>query len=287
MDFNLSFLYGDEGTDAPEVEIEEAKELAVLILAKYGYDFTNYAISSFKRRLLSFMKKFNIKDVPTLKRKILESEKFFLTFINEITVNTTELFRDPEVWRALVEKAFPILKSRGEIDVWHAACSSGEEVLSMSIAAREHGLEDNIKSVHATDINSNMLEIARSATYPLRYWDSFVSNYKLYNPQGDLRQYCKIKKGNIYFDKTLISKVNFYHHDLVVDEMKNQFDLIFCRNVMIYFNPMLQDQVIRLLYNSLKPGGILVIGSKESLIWSSLIDRFEGISDYERIYRKI
>ena len=185
-----------------------------------------------------------------------------------------------------MNKAFPLLKARGEIDVWHAACSSGEEVISMAIASREFGLEPNIKEIHATDINTDMLEIAKEAKYPLRYWDSFVSNYKLYNPNGNLKDHCTIRKSNIYFDKSLIEKAKFYTHNLVIDEPIKQFDIIFCRNVMIYFNPVLQDQVIKLLYDSLKPGGILVIGSKESLIWSSIADKFDSISDYERIYRK-
>ncbi len=284
MNFNIFHLYEEE--DHPDVTIDSAKELAEIILAKYQFDFTNYAVSSFKRRIISFMRKHNIKEYDELKRKILKSYEFFERFLNDVTVNTTELFRDPEVWRILSEKVIPILAAKEKFSIWHAACSSGEEVLSMAILLKEHGILDKVEEIYATDINSEILEIAKTGEYPMRYWDGFLSNYRLYNPEGDLKNHCKIKKGKIIFNKELTEKVIYKQHDLVVDEPIKRFDIVFCRNVLIYFNPKLQDHVIRLLYNSLKEKGILVIGSKESLIWSSLADNFEGISSYERIYRK-
>ncbi len=284
MNYNLFHLYEDE--EHPDVGIESARELADIILAKYQFDFTNYAVSSFKRRIISFMRKHNIKEYAELKRKILKSQDFFVRFLNDVTVNTTELFRDPEVWRIMAEKVVPILEKKESFSVWHAACSTGEEQLSFAILLKEYGLLDKVEKIYATDINNEVLEIAKHREYPMRYWDGFLGNYQLYNPTGDLKQHCKIKKGKIIFNEELTEKVIYKQHDLVVDEPIRRFDIVFCRNVLIYFNPKLQDRVIRLLYNSLKDNGILVIGSKESLIWSSLADNFDGISSYERIYRK-
>lgn len=281
-----AFTFGEE----PEINVElsDLQDLANAILAKYGYDFTNYAMSSFKRRILFVMKKRGFQDIAQLKKAILKDPTFFEQFIVDITVNTTELFRDPSFWRALREQVFPVLAEKPEFNIWHAACSSGEEVISMAILLREYGILDKA-NIYATDINTVVLQQAQQAKYPRRYIEQFEANYKEVNPHGNLSHYYTLVNGGemIQFDLSLIEKVKFKHHDLVVDKPFFKFDLILCRNVMIYFNQKLQDAVLDLLHASLFLGGYLAIGTKESLIWCKSADKFEEVNAHERIYRKV
>lgn len=279
-------VFGEE----PElnVELSDLQDLTYAILAKYGYDFTNYAMSSFKRRILFVMKKRGFQEIGQLKKAILKDPSFFEQFIVDITVNTTELFRDPSFWVALREQVLPVLNEKPEFNIWHAACSSGEEVISMAILLEESGMREKA-NIYATDINMVVLQQAQQARYPKRYIDQFEENYKAVNPHGDLSRYYSPVKGTdlIQFSPTLIEKVRFKHHDLVVDKPFFKFDLILCRNVMIYFNQKLQDAVLDLLHASLFLGGFLAIGTKESLIWCKSADKFEEVNAHERIYRKI
>ncbi|MCS6904374.1 MAG: protein-glutamate O-methyltransferase CheR [Bacteroidia bacterium] len=269
-----------------EVELEELNQLSQAILTKYGYDFTNYAQSSFKRRIIMVLKKNSIKSVGLLIQKIVQDPKFFEQFVTDITVNTTELFRDPSFFRVVREELLPILSNRPEFNIWHAACSTGEEVISMAILLKEEGLWEKAK-IYATDINTAVLKKAAEARYPLRNWELFKQNYSNTNPKGKLEDYCEIKDNEIQFDKDLIKNVRFKQHDLAVDQHFFKFDFILCRNVMIYFNQKLQNRVFELLHNSLFLGGYLALGAKESLIWCKIADKFAAFNENEKIYKKI
>ncbi len=269
-----------------EIELDDLNKLTDAVLTKYGYDFGNYAMSSFKRRIIMVLKKHGIKTVELLIQKILHDSQFFEQFILDITVNTTELFRDPSFFRYLREKIIPVLNTRPEFNIWHAACSSGEEVISMSILLHEEGLLSRAK-VYATDINHAVLKRAAEARYPLRNLELFKQNYELTMPKGKLEDYYIVKDNEIYFDPALVSHVKFKHHDLAVDHHFFKFDFIFCRNVLIYFNQDLQNRVFELLHNSLFLGGFLALGAKESMVWCRISDKFEVVNEIEKVYKKI
>ncbi|UII29336.1 protein-glutamate O-methyltransferase CheR [Fulvivirga maritima] len=252
---------------------------------KYNYDFTNYAMSSFKRRILRILELQNT-TVDMLIKKLNESE-FLDDFLNEITVNVTEMFRDPPFWRVLRDDILPaIMLNHQKIRIWHAGCSSGEEVFSMTIMLREMGILDKV-SIIATDLDTTILERAKSGEYNLKNMELNEKNYIRYQGNSSLRDYYSEVGGKAIMDKSLVENVSFRKHDLVNGEVFNKFDLILCRNVMIYFNQTLQNDVLRKFHESLFKYGYLAIGSKESLIWCDIANKFIVVNNEEKIYKKI
>ncbi len=268
------------------IELEEITKLTDAIFTKYGYDFSNYAVSSFKRRILMVLKKYGLKNVDKLIQKILFDPAFFEQFVLDITVNTTEMFRDPSFYKALKQQVVPVLATKPEFNVWHAACSTGEEVISVAILLDQEGILNKAK-IYATDINTVVLQKAATAAFPVRNLDFYRENYEKTEFPGDLSDYYTIENGMMQFDKRLIQNVKFKHHDLARDVHFYKFDLILCRNVMIYFNQELQNRVFELLHNSLFMNGFLCLGAKESLIWCKIADKFETVNTHEKIFRKI
>lgn len=268
-----------------EIDLAELKLLTEAVQARYGYDFGNYAQSSFKRRILMVLKKNGIKTVPQLVDRLAE-QAFFEQFLLDITVNTTEMFRDPSFFKALREQIVPILATRPEFNIWHAACSTGEEVISTAIVLKEEGLLHRAR-IYATDINYVVLKRAAEARFPARNLDLFQANYAASGAKGDLAHYYRKVDSDLAFDPKLLEHVRFKHHDLATDAHFFKFDLVLCRNVMIYFNQQLQNRVFELLHNSLFLGGFLALGAKESLIWCRIADKFEAANDAEKIYRKV
>ncbi|MCS7074622.1 MAG: protein-glutamate O-methyltransferase CheR, partial [Bacteroidia bacterium] len=256
-----------------DFEIEELEKLTNAIMTKYGYDFSNYAVSSFKRRVLMVLKKNGLKSIDMLVQRLMFDPNFFEQFVIEITVNTTEMFRDPSFWKALRMTILPILNSRQEFNIWHAACSTGEEVLSMAILLKEEGMLERAR-IFATDINQLVLKRAAQGKVPVRSLELYTNNYKGTNPKGEFSDYYQLQDNEAVFDKSLLQNVRFKHHDLAVDHHFYKFDLIFCRNVMIYFNQYLQNRVFELFHNSLFLGGYLALGAKESLIWCKFQDKY-------------
>jgi chemotaxis protein methyltransferase CheR len=211
---------------------------------------------------------------------------FFERFLMDITVNTTEMFRDPSFFRSLRQHLFPVLNTRPEFNIWHAACSTGEEVVSLAIALQEENLLHRAK-IYATDINSKVLQKAASASFPLRNLELYTQNYNNSGAKGQLSDYYRIVDNEVVFDPSLLQNVKFKHHDLAVDHHFFKFDLILCRNVMIYFNQKLQSRVFELLHNSMFLNGFLALGAKESLIWCNIADKFEPFVESEKIYKKV
>jgi chemotaxis protein methyltransferase CheR len=269
-----------------EVDLEDLKKLTDAVLTKYGYDFGNYAMSSFKRRIIMVLKKNGIKTVDSLIQKLMFDASFFDQFILDITVNTTEMFRDPSFFKVLRNQVLPQLNTRPEFNIWHAACSTGEEVVSLAILLKEENMLHRAK-IYATDINHAVLKKASEARYPIRNLDLFVQNYKNTDPKDELSSYYTTIDNEIVFDPALVANVKFKHHDLAVDHHFFKFDLILCRNVMIYFNQKLQNRVFELLHNSMFLHGFLCLGAKESLIWCKIADKFEAFNEAEKIYKKI
>jgi len=269
-----------------DIDIADLKKISELIYQKYNYDFRNYAMSSFKRRVLRILELKKL-TVDALLKKLTENPAFINEFLDELTVNVTEMFRDPNFWRIMREEIIPaILLNHKQFKIWHAGCSSGEEVVSMSIMLKEMGILQDV-TIIATDLDSNILEKAKSATYPIKNMELNEKNYIRFQGTGNFKDYYREENGNAVFNKDLLMNVSFRRHDLVLGEVFNKFDLILCRNVMIYFNQTLQNEVLKKFHESLFRYGYLSIGSKESLIWCDYANRFIVVNNEEKIYKKI
>jgi chemotaxis protein methyltransferase CheR len=220
--------------------------------------------------------------------EVLESTpEFFEEFLSEITVNVTEMFRDPTFWKVLREQIIPnILLNHDKISIWHAGCSSGEEVFSMAIMLREMEVLDKAKII-ATDIDTAIINKAKLGTYSLKNMDLNSKNYEKAMGKATLQKYYQESGNEAILDKSLVQNVSYRRHDLVKGGVFSKFDLVLCRNVMIYFNQNLQNEVLIKLHESLFKYGYLVIGSKESLIWCDISNKFIVVNNEEKIYKKV
>lgn len=270
-----------------DIDIADLKRISELIYQKYNYDFRNYAMSSFKRRVLRIMELKKL-SVEALLKRLNDTPQFINEFLDELTVNVTEMFRDPSFWRIMREEIIPaILLNHTQFKIWHAGCSSGEEVLTMCIMLKEMGILHDV-TVIATDLDSNILERAKTGTYQLKSMELNEKNYiRFQGTAPSLKEYYREENGYAVFNKELLNNVSFRKHDLVLGEIFNKFDLILCRNVMIYFNQALQNDVLKKFHESLFKYGYLAIGSKESLIWCDYANRFIVVNNEEKIYKKI
>jgi len=270
-----------------EIEIADLRKITEIVKSRYNYDFTDYAMSSFKRRIQRIVELYKFGSVDQLIKKIEQDALFFETFLTEITVNVTEMFRDPSFWREIRDHIIPnILLNHNSFSIWHAGCSSGEEVISMAILLKEMGIHDKVNII-ATDIDKPILNRAMKAEYSIKNMDLNEKNYIRFQGDTSIRNYYEEKNGKAVFDPSLLEKVSFRNFDLVKGTAFSKFDLILCRNVMIYFNQNLQNQVLRMLHASIFKYGYLAIGSKESLIWCEIANRFIVANNEEKIYKKI
>lgn len=270
-----------------DIEISDLRRITELVKEQYRYDFTNYAMSSFRRRILRIMELYKFGSADLLIKRLKDDKSFFDEFIAEITVNVTEMFRDPPFWRELRDNVIPnILLNHNTISIWHAGCSSGEEVFSMAILLKEMGILDKAKII-ATDIDKVILEKAKKGHYSMKNMELNEKNYIRFEGKSNFKDYFKEESGKAVMDKSLIQNVSFREHDLVQGVVFNKFDLILCRNVMIYFNQNLQNEVLKKHHESLFKYGYLVIGSKESLIWCEIANKFIVVNNEEKIYKKI
>jgi chemotaxis protein methyltransferase CheR len=220
-----------------------------------------------------------------LVNKILNNNSFFLTFLEEITVNVTEFFRDPNFYNYLRNNIIPQLQSYPVIRIWHAGCATGEEAYSMAILLKEADLLSK-SIIYATDISQKVLLTAANGKYPIEIFDRMNANYLLSGGNSNCKSFCKLQNNEVIFNDELKERILFSHHNLVTDQSFNEFNLIFCRNVLIYFNSNLQNTVLQLLTKSLATFGYLALGSKESLEFTCSAKYFETINKKEKIYRK-
>ncbi|MCU0443392.1 MAG: protein-glutamate O-methyltransferase CheR [Microscillaceae bacterium] len=271
-----------------EIEISQLRTLTDLLKVKYDYDFSNYAMSSFRRRIQRILEIYKFPSFDALLDKLsLGDKKFFHEFLSEITVNVTEMFRDPSFWVELRENILPLIFSENKsVSIWHAGCSSGEEVYSMAITLQELGLLERARIV-ATDIDQSILSKAKEAAYSMKNMELNAKNYERAKGTYTLEKYYKEQNGKAYMDKTLVKDVVFKEHNLVNGSAFSKFDLILCRNVMIYFNQQLQNHVLKVFHESLFKNSYLVVGSKESLIWCEIANKFAIVNNEEKVYKKV
>lgn len=264
---------------------KEYKELLESIRFVYGYDFTDYAEASVKRRIDHFMTSRKIHALDQLGKMILQDEKLFEEFVQEISVTVTEMFRDPFFYKSLRENVLKRLATYPFIKVWIAGCATGEEIYSIAILLQEENLLSR-SVIYATDINQKSLQIAKEGVYPVENMKAYTANYQKAGATKSFSEYYKSKYNSVMFDKSLKQNIVFAAHNLAVDKSFNEFQLIICRNVLIYFNQQLQNKVISLFYESLCPFGFLGLGNKESLLFSDKRKYFDEIDRREKIFMK-
>jgi len=250
-----------------------------------GYDFRQYARSSITRRVLNRMKADNLPTVSRVLEKAIHQEGFLEVLLDDFSINVTEMFRDPAFFRALREQVIPVLAKLPKIRIWHAGCSSGEEVFSMAILLKEAGLADK-SLIYATDFNEHILEKAKKGIFPLNKMQAYTKNYLKAGGVRAFSEYYKADQSAAYMDASLVENIIFWQHNLVTDQVFNEFDCIICRNVLIYFTTELQNKVQRLFYESLGSGGFLGLGDKETLRFTEVAPGYSDFVEEQRIYQK-
>ena len=269
-----------------EIHNEEINDFLDAMYRCYGYDFSEYSRASVKRRIFRFMHIYKIKNIFELNYHIINDAGFFKSFLEEFTVNVTEMFRDPDFYKSLRENIIPQLATYPYVKIWHAGCSTGEEVYSMAIVLEEEGIYNKTK-LYGTDINQQVLSQAQKGIYSVDNMRAYTNNYINAGGKRAFSDYYLAKYDGVLFDKSLKRNMVFSAHNIVSDSSFNEFNMIVCRNVLIYFNKSLQNKAVELFYNSLIMFGYLVLGSKESLLFTDYKDKFEVIDREQRIFRRI
>jgi len=274
-----------EETLPQDPQVIEINLLLEGIFQRYGYDFRDYGKAHAKRRIMHRLALSGINSVSELLHRLLYDEAFFHLILQDLSINTTEMFRDPEFFLAVREQVIPVLKTYPFIKIWHAGCSTGEEVYSMSILLKEEGLL-NRTQIYATDFNPSVLQKAREGIYSATQMKEYTRNYIKSGGKYSFSDYYNARYDSAILKKTLKENVVFADHNLVTDSVFGEMNLVMCRNTLIYFNKNLQDKVVGLFRDSLVPGGFLCLGSKESITFSPHKAVFEPVVGKWKIFRK-
>lgn len=263
------------------------RELEVLIndvFEYYGFDFSGYSRASFKRRIERLYAMDGFQNFSEFLSKVRSDSDYLKRMVEEITVNVTEMFRDPSFYKVLREEILPVLATKPFIRIWHAGCSTGEEVFSMAILLQEANLLKK-SLIYATDINGEVLQTAKSGVFPLRLMKQYSENYMASGGKKDFSHYYTANYGLAKFGDSLSEKMVYSQHNLVSDRSFNEFDLILCRNVLIYFDKDLQEVALGLFDDSLAKLGFLALGTKETIKYSLIQHKFIQLRK-EKIWRK-
>ena len=269
-----------------DLEALEIKLLTEGIYEHYGFDFRDYSVPSMKRRIWKRIYAEGLSTVSGLQEKVLHDAGTMERLLLDLSINTTAMFRDPTFYLAFRQKIVPTLRTYPFVRIWHAGCSTGEEVYSMAMLLQEEGLYERCR-IYATDINETVLQRAKEGIFPLSSMQENTSNYIAAGGTGNFSQYYTARYDHAIFRPSLRENVVFAQHNLVTDASFNQFNVIFCRNVLIYFNNELQDRVQKLFLNSMETFGILGLGKKETIKYTTIADSYEVIDAEERIYRRV
>lgn len=252
----------------------------------YGFDFRNYAPASLKRRIWKIVHSENLTTISGLQEKILHDPTYLERFLLGLSVNVTAMFRDPSFYLAFRSKVVPLLRTYPFIRIWCAGCSTGEEVYSMAILLQEAGLYYRCR-IYATDMNEIVLKKAKTGIFPLGLMQEYTQNYLQAGGEQSLSEYYTAAYDNAIFRSSLKENIVFSAHNLVTDSSFNEFNVILCRNVLIYFNQTLQERAHKLLYESLCMFGVLGLGHNESLKLTSYEKHYEELASREKLYRRI
>jgi chemotaxis protein methyltransferase CheR len=270
-------------TDSETIEIEL---LVDAIYKKYGYDFRNYSRASLHRRIKNKLRNSGLENLSAMQHRLLYEQPFFESVLLDLTINVTEMFRDPTFYCALRKKVLPVLKTYPFFKIWHAGCSTGEEVYSMAILLKEANLLQNAM-IYATDIDEKVLKTAREGIYPLERIKEYTQNYQKACGDASFSDYYTAKYTAAIMDKSLKKNIVFSQHNLVTDGVFGEMNLIICRNVIIYFDKELQNRVLKLFHDSLVRRGILCLGSKETVQFTTLNTAFQEYDGKEKIFKRV
>lgn len=270
------------GLTSEDIEVSLLLEAVYL---KYGYDFRSYTKASLHRRIVHHMRSNNYEHIAELQHAILYDGNCFASLLADLTINVTEMFRDPDFYQSFRNRVVPQLRTHPFFKIWHAGCASGEEIYSMAILLKEEGLYDRAQ-IYATDIDLKVLDKARKGIFSGGFIKKYADNYNKAGGKGDLADYYTAKYDNVMMDSALKKNIIFADHDLATDQVFGEMQVVICRNVLIYFNRALQNRVIQLFHDSLDIGGVLCLGTKESLRFASCADQFDVMDQTFRIYRR-
>ena len=270
-------------SDLERLEIELLLEG---VYRHYGFDFRSYAYASIRRRLWKRVEGEGLASISELQARILHDSDAMERLLLDLSVNVTAMFRDPNFYKEFRERVIPLLRTYPFLRIWHAGCSTGEEVFSMAILLEEEGLYNRAR-LYATDINDVVLQRARQGIFPLDRMQEYTENYIRAGGKQSFSEYYTAKYDGALFSPSLTRNVVFSQHNLVTDRSFSEFNVIFCRNVLIYFDRELQDRVHALFYESLSMFGVLALGSKETLRFSKYEPCYEKLHAREKMYRKV
>ena len=266
----------------------EELELHLLLEAiekRHSYDFGNYARASLMRRVRRHMESIGTERISELIPLFIHDKAAVNSFVKDMSVSVTEMFRDPEFFQVLRQEIIPLLNTYPFVKIWHAGCATGEEPYSMAILLEEAGLLERCQ-IYATDFNDEALQQARQGIYSDADMELYEANYQKAGGQKRLEDYFQRGYNSVKFNGRLAQNITFANHNLVTDGVFGEMNLVLCRNVLIYFNQKLQNRVLELLVNSLQSRGVLCIGRRENIHFSSIKDQLENIDITQRIYRK-
>ena len=256
------------------------------IYQQYGFDFRDYARGSIKRRLWRRVYAEGLESISGLQERVLHDQDTMNRLLEDLSINVTSMFRDPEFYMAIRQKIVPLLRTYPFIRIWNAGCSTGEETYSLAILLREEGLFDKTK-IYATDVNETVLNLAKQGVFPLDKMRDYTENYIAAGGKTAFSEYYTANGRGARFNESLTENIIFAQHNLASDRSFNEFQMIICRNVMIYFDRSLQERVHGLFYSSLGMSGVLALGRKESIKFTRHASAYEEIDLNEKLYKRV
>ena len=268
-----------------EIEGLEIRLLLDAVYHRYGYDFRQYARASLERRIRQHVAETGVGGIAELIAPVIRDEAAFSALARRFSTSVTEMFRDPFVYRAVQERVLPTLATFPFVKIWAAGCATGEEAYSLAIVLRESGLRGR-STLYATDFNDANLRRARSAVYPSDRMREFTRNYQKSGGTRSFADYYQASADAAVLDAGVREQVTFANHNLATDQVFGEMHLVFCRNVLIYFDAQLRDRALRLFTESLVHGGFLVLGTREELRFSAVADAYDVVDREARIYRR-
>lgn len=268
-----------------DIESLELDLLLETLFRCWGYDFRSYARASIERRVRDFVSRMGLEHISSLIPLCIHDEELFSSLAQHFSIAVTEMFRDPFVYKVLREKVLPMLRTFPLIKIWHAGCATGEEVYSMAILIREHELS-NRTMIFGTDFSDSALATAENGIYPVSRMKEFTNNYQEAGGVESFSRYYHASYDSASIDQSIRQRITFANHNLTVDNVFGEMHLVFCRNVLIYFNRDLQNRALRLFTDSLVRGGFLCLGTNEDLRFSEVADCYEVIDQKAKIYKK-
>lgn len=269
-----------------ELEDLEIRLLLEGVFRHYGFDFRDYAPASLKRRVWKCVHDEKLSTISGFQEKVLHDPGCLERFLLTLSINVTAMFRDPSFYRAFREKVVPRLRTYPFVRIWHVGCAAGQEVYSMAILLQEEGLYDRCR-LYATDMNEVVLQKAKAGIFSLNVMREYTDNYLKAGGRRAFSEYYTAKYENAILRPALQANIIWSPHNVVTDTCFNEFNVILCRNVLIYFNEALQARVHKLLYESLAIFGVLGLGSKESIQFTPYATHYENVDQHQKLYRKI